>query len=127
MKRVAILAAMLMALVVAWAPITHVDHWPHAGDQAHAAAPLATALLDEHDDHGAVEAEDDVRPDDPSTPQFPHHHHDAPSALASPSTPALTEPWVSFVELTPAPARRLDSAGGQRQDRPPRIALEHLA
>lgn len=131
MKSVAALAVMLMTLVVAQAPIAQVDHWLHATGQAHVATPLASALLDEHHDHGqgqdVVEAQGDSQPDGSTAPPFPHHHHDVPSAVALPLALAMMVPWTSSVELTPAPARRLDSAGGQRQDRPPRIILEHLA
>jgi len=131
MTRVAALAVMLMTLVVAQAPIAQVDHWLHATGQAHVATPLASALLDEHHDHdpgqNLVEAQGDSQPDGSTAPPLPHHHHDVPSAVALPLAPTLTEPWTSFVELTPTPARRLDSASGQRQDRPPRITLEHLA
>src|SRR5437868_1856978 len=106
MKSMAALAVMLMALVVAQAPVTQVDHWLHAAGRTHVATPLTSALLDEHHDHGqgqgVVEAQDDGQPDGSAAPPLPHHHHhDAPSAVTLPPSPVVTAPWSSPAELTP--------------------------
>jgi hypothetical protein len=131
MKSMAALAVMLMALVVAQAPVTQLDHWLHAAGRAHVATPLTTALLDEHHDHGqgqgVVEAQDDGQPDGSAAPPFPHHHHDAPSAVALPPSPVMTALWSSPAELTPSASSSPPGAPASRQDRPPRITLEHLA
>jgi hypothetical protein len=92
MKSMAALAVMLVAFVVAQAPVTQVDHWLHAAGRAHVATPLTSALLDEHHDHGQGQA-----------------------------------PWSSPAELTPSASSSPPGTSASRQDRPPRIAPEHLA
>jgi hypothetical protein len=131
MKSMAALAVMLVAFVVAQAPVAQVDHWLHAAGRAHVATPLTSALLDEHHDHGqgqgVVEAQEGAQPDGSAAPPLPHHHHDAPSALTLPPSPVMTAPWSSPAELTPSASSSPPGTPASRQDRPPRIALEHLA
>ena len=130
MKSVAALAVMLMALVVAQGPVTQLDHWLHDTDQAHVATPLASALLDEHHDHGQGEARAEAQaaqPDDSTAPPATHHHHDAPAAMALPASPAMTAPWPSSLDLASAASRDPPGALAPRQDRPPRTALDPLA
>ncbi len=134
------LAVMLMALLVAQAPVALVDRLLHDTGQAHAANAFAGAIIDlsahEHDgahqEHDAAQSPGSVSDDgspDPATLNLHHHHHhhDSPSVYALPETSGLVVAWTS----SPLPFGLEDDLrqgiDAFQQDRPPKALLALVA
>lgn len=133
-KGVTALAVMLIALLVAQAPVAMVDRALHASGQTHAAnafaGPLAADLADhdhDHDHDAAASAEVAADDRDPSPSQGAHHHHDGAPLLGLTASITVASPWGSTVESWSGQDTSLDSAEPAPQKRPPKARLEHVA
>lgn len=145
-KGLAALAAMLIALLVAQAPVAIVDRALHVSGHDHAANPFAGALamdLADHDhegdrpaagghhdrDQGPLAGQGSVDDDgrDPASPQGAHHHHDGPSVYGVVGADPLARAWTVATQPWPGDGPRLASAGTSPQERPPKAPLEHVA